>query len=46
MLPIPNAHIQFPPGLVVNLAHLRHTLLGFFGRNKPFAALILKPELR
>jgi hypothetical protein len=29
MLPIPSAHIQFPPRLVINLAHLGHALLGF-----------------
>ena len=44
MLPVPCPHIQFPPGLVIDLAHLGHARLCFLGRNKTSAILILQPR--
>lgn len=42
MLPITLPHVEFPPGLVIDFAHLRHTSLGFCGGDEVFAALILQ----
>ena len=41
VLPPPSAHVQLPPGLVVQFAHLRHPRLGFLGGNERLRRRIL-----
>lgn len=41
-LAVARAEIQFPPGLVIDLAHLRHARFSFYRRNKALSALILE----
>ena len=42
MLPTTRAHIQLAPGVLIDLAHFRHALLGLFRRDKARAVLILQ----
>ena len=39
MLPITRAHIEFPAGPVIHLAHFRHARLGFLGGDEAFAEI-------
>ncbi len=43
MLPVPSPHIQFPPGLIKDLAHLCHACLGVLRCDEGVAPLILQP---
>ena len=43
MLSITSAHIQFPPGLVIDLAHLGHARFGVLSRHEIPRVLVLQP---
>lgn len=42
MLPPTRAHIQLAAGILIDLTHFRHALLGLFRRNEARAVLILQ----
>ena len=42
MLAPTRTHIQLAAGFLINLAHLRHALLGFFRRDEAGAVLVLQ----